>query len=108
MREMHSFSQIFWNFEKSRSELWDSLAQTFGDLPLKSLLSVASFQDILRQTGVQRQILVWRLYRVPQLSENVSREQGYCILSKLIIFDLHSSGYDLRTPNFQQSAEHPK
>ena len=47
------------------------------------------------------------LHRVPKLSENVSREQCYCILAKLIISDLQSHEHEPGTLNFQQSAEHP-
>ena len=57
--------------------------------------------------GTEPNFVVWELHRVPQLSENVSRDQCYCILAKLIISDLQSHEHDPGTLNFQQSAEHP-
>ena len=87
---------------------WSQNFETFGWFTFEILCSVASFRDVLWQTGVQSQILVWELHRIPQLSENVSREQYYCSLAKLIISDVQSHEYDPGALNFQQSAEHPR
>ena len=67
---MLSFSQIFWNYGKSRSQLRESLDKLFGWWPLKSYVA-SGFRNILWHFGVQSRNVVWELVRVPKLSENI-------------------------------------
>ena len=54
IRRMSSLCQIFWNFEKSRSQLGERSDKPFGWFTIEILCSVAGFELFLFQTVVQK------------------------------------------------------